>query len=146
MAPRVVLDTHVLLDCWVFGDARVAQLWQSILQRQTIALRSDDTDAELREVLARAQFNVDMLRRRDLLDCWCGLAEGVPRVWAAPWQCTDPRDQKFLDLACAGRASALLTRDRALLKVARQARHEGLAIMTPEQWLAMRAQQKPPPT
>jgi len=49
--------------------------------------------------------------------------------------CTDADDQKFIDLAIAARAHTLVTRDKALLKLARKAlaRH-GLRICRPEAW------------
>ena len=56
-------------------------------------------------------------------------------------RCTDPDDQKFIDFALRSGASALLTRDRAVLKLARGARGRGLWIETAVAWqqrLAMR--------
>ena len=58
-------------------------------------------------------------------------------------RCTDASDQKFIDLAVATRATALLSRDRAVLKVARRAREHGLAIITPERWAAEALGSKP---
>lgn len=47
--------------------------------------------------------------------------------------CRDPADQKFLDLAIAARADRLLTRDKALLRLARRARtHFALTIAIPK--------------
>jgi hypothetical protein len=49
--------------------------------------------------------------------------------------CTDPDDQKFIDLAVAARAHTLVTRDKALLKLARKAlaRH-GVRVCLPQVW------------
>jgi predicted nucleic acid-binding protein len=51
--------------------------------------------------------------------------------------CTDPDDQKFIDLAISARAHTLVTRDKALLRLARKAaaRH-GLRVCRPEVWSA----------
>jgi len=49
-------------------------------------------------------------------------------------RCTDTDDQKFIDFALAYGA-ALLSRDRAVLKLARRGRNAGLEILTPECWL-----------
>ena len=58
--------------------------------------------------------------------------------------CSDPDDQKFIDLAIGVRAHTLVTRDKALLKLARKAlaRH-GLRVCRPETWSAELARQEP---
>ncbi|MFT7776961.1 putative toxin-antitoxin system toxin component, PIN family [Roseateles sp.] len=48
--------------------------------------------------------------------------------------CRDPDDQKFIDLALAARARWLISRDKAVLALAKRARLRGLAILTPERW------------
>ena len=136
MAPRLVLDTNVLLDFWVFEDARALPIRQSIQQGRVVALRSAATDAELSEVLARPQFGLAPHRQSAVILEWQALAQPAAHVFAAPWLCTDPRDQKFLDLAHTARATALITKDKALLKLRRRATRDGLTIGTPAQWLA----------
>lgn len=47
--------------------------------------------------------------------------------------CEDPDDQKFLELAWHARASHLITRDKALLKLARRIAHSGgFAVLAPD--------------
>jgi predicted nucleic acid-binding protein len=49
--------------------------------------------------------------------------------------CKDKDDQKFLEIARDARVDVLITKDKALLKLARKTRRDGLfAIMTPEAW------------
>jgi predicted nucleic acid-binding protein len=50
--------------------------------------------------------------------------------------CRDPDDQMFVDLAVATGARWLLTRDRALLALARHARPFGLEVVAPPRWSA----------
>jgi putative PIN family toxin of toxin-antitoxin system len=131
--PRLVVDTNVLLDCWVFDDPAARPLWQAIAQGGATCLRSGDTDSELAEVLKRPVFHDRLAARAldpsELLAGWQAVAQPVARVFAAPWGCTDPHDQKFLDLASSARADLLVTKDKALLKLARRAHREGLAIV-----------------
>ena len=50
--------------------------------------------------------------------------------------CTDRDDQKFLEIARDAEAQVLITKDKALLKLARRTAREGLfKIMLPEAWL-----------
>ena len=63
-----------------------------------------------------------------------GAASALPA--ALGLQCSDPDDQKFLDLAHAQGAGWLLSRDRAVLKLARRAARFSLTITVPEGWSA----------
>lgn len=132
-ATRLVVDTNVLLDCWVFDDAAARPLWAAIASGRAHCLRSAATDAELADVLSRPEFAARLAAREltstRLLERWSALAVDVPRVFAAPWGCTDPHDQKFLDLAATARAELLVTKDKALLRLARRAQRDGLAIL-----------------
>jgi putative PIN family toxin of toxin-antitoxin system len=132
----VVLDTNVLLDLWVFDDAAAQALRDALDQRRCEALASAQTDAELTDVLARPHIAVEPTRRQDLLARWRATTRSVARVFPAPWHCSDPKDQPFLDLAFTARADWLLTRDKALLKLARRARRDGLRIGLPADFTA----------
>ncbi len=55
-------------------------------------------------------------------------------------RCRDPDDQPFIDLAVQHGAQ-LISRDLAVLKLARRARTRGAEILTPQQWLR---QMQPP--
>jgi predicted nucleic acid-binding protein len=58
----------------------------------------------------------------------------VPRCLAL--HCADPDDQMFVDLAHAAGARWLVSRDRAVLRLARRAAAFGIAIAAPEGWSA----------
>jgi putative PIN family toxin of toxin-antitoxin system len=141
-AATVVLDTNVLLDFWVFDDARAAPL-RVILERGELrALRNGAQVDELSDVLGRPDFGLTNERRCSILRLWDRLATPVERVFSAPLACTDPADQKFLDLAHTARADWLVTKDKALLKLARRARAVGLAIVEPAAAAALAAQRR----
>jgi len=69
-----------------------------------------------------------------------GVDVGPPPLLGAAerLRCSDPDDQQFIDLAIGQRAHALLTRDRAVLRLASRARRFGVLIATPEVWLRRR--------
>ncbi len=129
---RIVVDTNVLLDMLVFDDPRTRGLHAAIERRAVQCLRSRDTEAELADVLARPRFALDAVMQRAHLHWWHQAATHVEHVFAAPWHCRDPLDQKFLDLAATARADALVTKDKALLALARRARRDALAIVLPQ--------------
>ncbi|HTT10815.1 MAG TPA: putative toxin-antitoxin system toxin component, PIN family [Burkholderiaceae bacterium] len=129
--PRVVVDTNVVLDCWVFDDPAARPLRAALERRDLRAVRSAETDAELDAVLARPRFGLDAEPRRRLLQHWQALAELTSVATAAPVRCADPADQKFLDLAYAAHAAVLFTKDKALLATAARARAARLKILPP---------------
>jgi putative PIN family toxin of toxin-antitoxin system len=128
---RAVFDTNVLLDFWVFDDARAAALRTAVESCAVVSLRSGALVDELSDVLGRPVFGLSNERRCTILRLWDRLALPVERVFGAPLACTDPHDQKFLDVAHSARADWLVTKDRALLKLARRARSLGLQIIEP---------------
>lgn len=60
----------------------------------------------------------------------------VPEPPRGPLRCKDPDDQVFIDLALQHRARWLISKDAALLKLARRARLLGVEVMTFTAWAA----------
>ena len=138
-APVVVLDTNVALDLWLFGDPRVAPLRAALQAGRLQALATHPMRAELAAVLRRPFAQAVGQTPEAVLAAWTtNLRLVEPPPECAPWppRCSDPDDQKFIDLAWHGEAAWLFSRDRAVLKLARAARTRGLRIATPEAWAA----------
>jgi putative PIN family toxin of toxin-antitoxin system len=119
-APRVVLDTNVVLSALLFGAgpaARVRQGWQS---DQFVPLASTATAQELVRVLGYPKFKLAAAEQEELLADFMPWVQ-VVRVPDPPPSvpaCRDPFDLPFLHLAVAGRARALVSGDRDLLALA----------------------------
>ena len=128
---RAVIDTNVLLDFWVFEDSRAAPLRAAVETRRIATLRSGACVDELSEVLDRPALQVDAARRCEILRLWHDVALPVERIVASSLACTDRHDQKVLDLAQSAGADWLVTKDKALLKLARRAARIGLRILDP---------------
>lgn len=129
--PRAVLDTNVLLDFWVFDAPAARPLRAAFEDGRLVALRSGECVDEFTQVIMRERFDLATEARFAILREWDRRATPVARVFPAPFACSDPHDQKFLDLACTARADWLVTKDKALLKLARRARRDGLLILAP---------------
>lgn len=132
-APRVVLDTNVLLDFWVFDDPVARPLRAALENGRLVALRDGATVDELADVIARLKFGLVAQRQMEILREWDRAAEPVARVFPSSLVCSDLLDQKFLDLAATTRADWLVSKDKALLKLARRARAQGLFILRPDE-------------
>lgn len=139
---RVVLDTNVCLDLFVFGDAAVAPLARALADGRAKAF----TDVRCREewcrVLAYPRLGLSDAARAAALaahDRWVRCVEEaaeLPSGGVRLPRCGDPDDQKFLELAWAVRAAWLLSKDQEVLRLGRRAARDGLfAIATPAEWL-----------
>ena len=133
--PRVVLDTNVVLDLLHFRDPAVAGVEAALAAGLIVAVTSEPCLEELRRVLAYPQFALDEAARAALLSRYASMTERMPLDGASDAElprCTDPDDQKFLELAWHGGAYCLVTKDKALLKLARRlARMGGFSIVQP---------------
>ena len=98
-------------------------------------LVSDETIAELDEVLRRPKFDkyLSESRRLEFLSGLVREAEVIDVVDVIT-DCRDPNDNKFLELATSGKASHVVTGDSDLLVL-----HpfRGIAIVNPQTLLAI---------
>jgi putative PIN family toxin of toxin-antitoxin system len=121
---KVVLDTNVWLDWLVFGDPGVAALRASFEKREAQILIDEACKAELVRVLGYRFYKETLSedkQRACLAECR-RIATRVERKEApALPRCRDADDQKFLELALAGKADVLLTKDGKLLRLASRA-------------------------
>ncbi|OYU45376.1 MAG: putative toxin-antitoxin system toxin component, PIN family [Burkholderiales bacterium PBB4] len=114
----LVLDTNILLDVWVFGDAAAAPLIAGLPQGQWRWLATAPMREELARVLAYPQIvkslGFHQTTPQAVLDQFDAHAEMTAVAPKASVTCKDPDDQKFIDLAVAHGAT-LLSKDHAVL-------------------------------
>jgi putative PIN family toxin of toxin-antitoxin system len=138
----LVIDTNVVLDWLAFRHPIGAQLEEALISRRcrwlyTRAMRDEFARVVVRDSLAR--WTIDSAAVLAVFDALGVDMGSAPPLGAAErLHCCDPDDQMFIDLAIAQRAHALLTRDRAVLRLASRARRFGVLIATPEAWLRLR--------
>lgn len=128
---RVLLDTHVLLELWLFQQPQLVPLGDALTQGRLHWWASQPMLDELAHVRARP-WDPRWTPRAELFrpEPLCTLRPQPANP--APWRCRDPDDQKFLDLACAEAPIRLWSRDRALLHWRKRAASRGVVIETPE--------------
>jgi putative PIN family toxin of toxin-antitoxin system len=133
---RLVLDTNVVMDWLVFEDSSLALMRFGLLSGHLTILTHEVATSELRRVLSYPALKLDAARQADVFTRYqaqtsltdvpldvAGLPAGFPR-------CRDPDDDPFIALAWNARADALVSKDKAVLKVARKSRKFGFRILS----------------
>lgn len=134
VAPAIVLDTNVVLDWLLFRDRRVATLAEAIVGRRVRWLATLAMRDELRHVLERGLAVRWAVEASAPLAGWDAHATVVAEAAKHRLRCADPDDQIFFDLGLSSGAHWLVSRDRALLDLARGAAPLGLQIVEPSRW------------
>jgi len=141
---RVVLDTNIWLDWLVFRDSSVLFLQNEVSEGRAQIFIDAACDAELERVLAYplGKHSIDAAAQAV---CLAEARRIARRIDTTAWEadrgqlpqlprCRDPDDQKLLELALASCAQFLVTKDHALLELAR--RVQAFRIVTPRKFPA----------
>ena len=139
---RLVLDTNAWLDWLVFYDPAMEPLRRAHAAGQVQIFLDAACEAELVRVLGydRGRRSLDVKAQAAALER-CHAIARLPDPAAAHSamqlpKCRDADDQKFLELAMAAGADALVTKDKALLELSRK--QLPFRIFKPEQlWPAL---------
>jgi len=138
--PLLVIDTNVVLDLLHFDDATARPLRLALEAGRVRCAASAATLDELQRVLAYPGFALEPARQAVLFARYRALSEtaqtvegcaglphkgtpihyGLKPVWNRMPRCSDPDDQKFIELAAAVGAQGLVSKDRAVLKLRRR--------------------------
>ena len=134
---RIVIDTNVCLDLFVFQDPRWASLLAAIESGAVEAITRADCRAEYLFVLNYPHLPLDEHTRpasAARFDQYIKMVQPPESGTRLP-VCTDRDDQKFLELARDAQADILITKDKALLKLAKRLAKAGMfKVMQPEKW------------
>ena len=120
---RVVLDTNIVLDMFVFNDAGAATLTSMLAAGGFQWIATPAMRDELARVLAYSHIDAKLafykISAMGVLAQFDRWAQLEPVAAKAPVTCKDPDDQKFIDLAVARRAT-LVSKDLAVLCMAKK--------------------------
>ena len=135
-----VLDTNICLDLFVFHDALASDLLKAIQDNTLIAITREDCRSEWLRVLDYPKLALDETEKelsKQAFDRHIRIIDPEKRDYRTLPVCRDKDDQKFMELAYDAHASCLITKDKALLKLAIKNRKNGyFTIITPDQWIA----------
>jgi putative PIN family toxin of toxin-antitoxin system len=127
---NIIIDTNVWLDLVVFSDPRVASLRRALEHKTATCHRTPYMMSELREVVSRPMFGLSLDAQRAALEEANSLSQHAETAvdHSQFLLCKDPDDQMFLDLALALKVNILISKDRALLRLASRATKYNLKI------------------
>ncbi len=128
---KLVLDTNILLDLWVFRDERVAGLHQVLAASEVTWLATSAMRDELACVLAYqnivARMTAANVSSQHVLEAFDARAQIVDAAPGAKVTCRDADDQKFIDLAVA-HGARLISKDKQVLALRRKLAPHGVEV------------------
>ena len=134
---RTVVDTNTLVSALIKPRGRLGQLLQHLRDRDFIFLYSRATLDELADVLNRPRMRHKYGLSEADIQTVIGLillrGESVTPVKRLQ-VCRDPKDNRFLEAALAGRADVIVSGDQDLLVLQP---FEGIPIVKPAEFLDM---------
>ena len=115
---KVILDTNIVLDTFVFNDPAAKPLLVALQSGTVQWIATAPMREELERVLAYPKIAKRLahyeIQATDVIQQFDTLAQTVDVAVRAPIVCKDPDDQKFIDLAVAHKA-LVLSKDNAVL-------------------------------
>jgi len=128
---KLVIDTNIVLDLWVYEDAASVPLQELLDDSKVAWLATEAMREELARVLAYPQIAKRLTARalpaEAVLALFDERAHWVPVAPKAPCTCKDADDQGFIDLAVAHGAT-LLSKDAQVLCMARRLAKLGVVV------------------
>jgi putative PIN family toxin of toxin-antitoxin system len=131
---RVVIDTNILVSFAIRPSPDFERIFDH-MAAHGVCLVSDDTLAELLDVLSRERFRkyLPLDQSIDYVEWYAGISERVI-VTDNVVACRDPKDDKFLSLAVSGKADCILAGDRDLLDIVT---FDGIPIYRPAEFIRL---------
>ena len=128
---RVVLDTNIVLDLWLYQDPATPALLKALENKSVQWLATPVMRDELERVLAYVHITqrlaLSQLTAEDILTHFDKNAQLMPIAPKAMFVCKDGDDQKFIDLA-AQHKTQLISKDKAVLTMRNRMARLGVAV------------------
>ncbi len=132
----VVFDASTLVSAALRDDSIPGRAFLRALDETNTLLLSQEVEDEYRDVLLRPKFDryVSIERRQRILDIIVVAAETIEPIEIVR-ECIDPKDDKYLTLAAAGKADVIVSSDVHHLLSMHPWR--GISILSPASYLAL---------
>jgi putative PIN family toxin of toxin-antitoxin system len=134
---RAVIDTGVLVSGLIRGQGAPGLLLRALVDNRFTAVYSTEMLIEVVDVLGRAKFHTKYHIQPDDIAALVQLIR-LRSELVIPTQlvvmCRDPKDDKFLAAALAGKAGHIVTGDADLLVLSPYA---GIPILSPAEFLTL---------
>jgi putative PIN family toxin of toxin-antitoxin system len=129
---RLVIDTNILVSFAIRPNAAFEKVFDYVAARGA-PLVSEETLLELFTVLSRDKFRkyLPIDQSLDYVDWYAGISDLIA-VTEKIVACRDPKDDKFLALAVAGKADCILASDNDLLDMVT---FRGIPIHRPSEFI-----------
>jgi putative PIN family toxin of toxin-antitoxin system len=129
-----VFDTNTLVSAFILPRSTSRKALNKVWEEGIVIISQESAD-EFTEVFIRPKFDkyLSLETRLEIIDDYISLAYLVkPEMVIA--ECRDPKDNKFLELACSANAKCIITGDRDLLVLNP---FRGIPIKTAAQFLGL---------
>ena len=125
----VVLDTNIVLDTFVFNDPAAEPIRQALAKQELNWLATQPMRDELARVLAYPKIAARLAFYKLTLDGVLGKFDQHAHIVAAAPKasvtCSDPDDQKFIDLAVQ-HSALLLSKDSDIISMKKRLLAQGI--------------------
>ncbi|MBE9044699.1 putative toxin-antitoxin system toxin component, PIN family [Pleurocapsales cyanobacterium LEGE 10410] len=115
MSDLYVLDTNILVSALLFANSAPRKAFELASSTGKILI-SQETIDELNRVLSRPKFEryISQAKRERFLLAFVQKSVLI-EIQETIEECRDPKDNKFLELAVSGKATAIISGDKDLL-------------------------------
>lgn len=129
-----VFDTNILISAFILPHSTARKALNKARKNGVIIISSESAD-EFTEVFIRPKFDkyLPLEIRLEIIDDFISLASLVKPIIEIA-ECRDPKDDKFLELACSVKTKCIVTGDQDLLVLNP---FRGIPIKTAAQFLGL---------
>tara|TARA_A100001015_G_C15034634_1_gene735350 strand:+ start:1336 stop:1791 length:456 start_codon:yes stop_codon:yes gene_type:complete len=138
---KIVLDTNVSLDLFIFKNKKLFKILDLLEKKIITSITCDRCRSEFIYVLNYKKLNLNFNEKISALNQFDKVnliyKNHISKNNLCLPLCNDSDDQKFIELTYNSNSSFLISKDKAILKLAKKKNIKNFfKIMSPESWLS----------